>query len=75
MGSCPFDVLFYVWTWVNAHLLSSFVYGHGLMPICCPSFGGPGLIPSCCPLFDVVSEFNGHGLIPICCPLLYVDMG
>jgi hypothetical protein len=45
------------------------VYGHGLIPICCPPSGEPGLMPSCRPPFGVVSELNGHGLIPICCPL------
>ena len=49
-------------------MLSPIVYGHGLIPICCPPSGEPGLMPSCRSPSGVVSELNGHGLIPICCP-------
>jgi hypothetical protein len=44
------------------------VYGHGLIPICCPPSDEHGLIPICRSPFGVVGELNGHGLIPICCP-------
>ena len=88
---CPILCLLYLWlhtsnrwvwwTWVDSHLSFSIVYGHGLIPICCPPSSEHGLIPICCPpssehglipicrsLFGVVGELNEHGLIPICCP-------
>ena len=75
---CPILCLLYLWlhtpnrwvwwTWVDSHLSSPIVYGHGLIPICYPPSGEPRLMPSCRSPFGEVGELSGHGLIPICCP-------
>ena len=65
---CILPIKWAWWTWVDSHLSSSIVYGHGLIPICHPPSGEHGFIPIFHSPFGVVGELNGHGLIPICCP-------